>query len=138
MPPTNENYYYQNKMFQVAGIYMSTRLVVNVSQVFIPLYLHRTLGLAARALAVIPLAMYLGSLSAAALQRFAPRSFTRCAHYALGSICAIISSIWIYIDSGTLYKEYFIYVVAVLIGKFIELLRLRYVNNKINKISLNI
>ncbi|XP_050670684.1 major facilitator superfamily domain-containing protein 12-like isoform X2 [Leptidea sinapis] len=57
-------------LYQIAGIYMSTRLVVNVSQVLIPLYLHRTLGLPARSLAVVPLAMYLGSLSAAGVQRF--------------------------------------------------------------------
>ncbi|KAL0901695.1 hypothetical protein ABMA27_006888 [Loxostege sticticalis] len=63
---------------EVAGVYMSTRLVVNVAQVFIPLYLHRTLGLAARSLAVVPLAMYLGSLAAAGAQRLAPRFWWSC------------------------------------------------------------
>ncbi|XP_047531375.1 major facilitator superfamily domain-containing protein 12-like [Vanessa atalanta] len=103
-------------LYQVAGIYMSTRLVVNVSQVLIPLYLHHTLGLAARALAVVPLAMYLGSLAAAGVQRLAPRSFTRKLSYLLGSACALSGFIWVYIDSNHNYKVNFIYVVAVLIG----------------------
>lgn len=40
---------------------MSTRLFVNLSQVFIPLYLHETLNMAASALALIPLIMFVGS-----------------------------------------------------------------------------
>lgn len=96
---------------------MSTRLVVNISQVLVPLYLHRTLGLAARALAVVPLTMYLGSLTAAGAQRLAPRSFTRKLNYFLGSICAMASFVWIYFGSDLTYKVYCIYVVAVLIGK---------------------
>ncbi|XP_045775137.1 major facilitator superfamily domain-containing protein 12-like [Maniola jurtina] len=103
-------------LYQVAGIYMSTRLVVNISQVLIPLYLHRTLGLAARSLAVVPLAMYIGSLAAAGLQRLAPRSFTRKLSYLLGCAGAISGLLWIYLESDDIFKEYFIYVVAVLIG----------------------
>ncbi|KAJ0182630.1 hypothetical protein K1T71_001999 [Dendrolimus kikuchii] len=103
-------------LYQVAGVYMSTRLVVNISQVLVPLYLHRTLGLAARALAVVPLAMYLGSLTAAGVQRLAPRSFTRKLTYSLGSACALASFVWIYFGYDVNYKVYFIYVVAVLIG----------------------
>lgn len=102
--------------FQVATCYMSTRIVVNISQVFIPLYLHKTLGLAARSLAVIPLAMYLGSLSAAGTQRLAPRSFTRKLNYLIGTICSLVGFIWIYLDSDYDYKVYYIYAVAVLIG----------------------
>lgn len=101
---------------QVAGVYMCTRLVVNVSQVLIPLYLHRTLGLAARALAVVPLALYLGSLAAAGAQRLAPRSFSRKLNYLSGSACALSGFIWIYLGSDDVYKIDLIYVVAVLIG----------------------
>ncbi|CAG4979363.1 unnamed protein product, partial [Parnassius apollo] len=103
-------------LYQVAGVYMSTRIVVNIAQVLIPLYLHKTLGLAARSLAVIPLAMYLGSLLSAGAQRLAPRSFTRKLNYFVGSICSLIGFIWIYLESDYNYKVYYIYVVAVLIG----------------------
>ncbi|XP_073957773.1 major facilitator superfamily domain-containing protein 12-like [Choristoneura fumiferana] len=103
-------------MYQVAGIYMSTRLVANVAQVLIPLYLHLTLGLAARALAVVPLAMYLGSLAAAGVQRLAPRAITRKMHYAFGTACAMTGFVWIHLEFDDNYKTYYIYVVAVLIG----------------------
>ncbi|KAI8438313.1 hypothetical protein MSG28_010883 [Choristoneura fumiferana] len=102
-------------MYQVAGIYMSTRLVANVAQVLIPLYLHLTLGLAARALAVVPLAMYLGSLAAAGVQRLAPRAITRKMHYAFGTACAMTGFVWIHLEFDDNYKTYYIYVVAVLI-----------------------
>uniref|UniRef100_A0A1E1WKA0 Major facilitator superfamily (MFS) profile domain-containing protein n=2 Tax=Pectinophora gossypiella TaxID=13191 RepID=A0A1E1WKA0_PECGO len=106
----------QPLMYQVAGVYMTTRLVVNVSQVLIPLYLHRTLGLAARALAVVPLAMYLGSLAAAGVQRLTPRSITRKLSYLTGSACALTGFMWVYFGSDHVYKHDLIYVVAVLIG----------------------
>ncbi|XP_028035124.1 major facilitator superfamily domain-containing protein 12-like [Bombyx mandarina] len=103
-------------LYQVAGVYMSTRLVVNLSQVLIPLYLHLTLGLAARALAAIPLALYIGSLTAAGFQRLAPRSFSRKINYFFGSTCAMAGFVWIYFGSDHNYKEYFIYLVALFIG----------------------
>lgn len=50
--------------FQVAIVYMSTRLFVNLGQVYIPLYLHETLSRNAESLAVVPLLMFISSLSA--------------------------------------------------------------------------
>lgn len=107
---------------------MCTRLVVNVSQMLVPLYLHKTLLLPARSLAVVPLSMYLGSLVAAGVQRLAPQSIGRKIHYLLGSCCALVSYFWIHFDSGTLYKEYFIYFVAVLIGQLINILTIFILN----------
>ncbi|XP_063394987.1 major facilitator superfamily domain-containing protein 12-like [Cydia fagiglandana] len=115
-PHTHISFLKKPVMYQVAGIYMSTRLVVNVAQVLVPLYLHLTLGLAARSLAVIPLAMYLGSLAAAGVQRIAPRSITRKMHYVFGTACAMTGFWWIYFELNDNFKTYFIYVVAVLIG----------------------
>lgn len=46
--------------FQVGIIYMSTRLFVNLTQVYIPLYLHKTLNMPASGLAIIPLIVYVG------------------------------------------------------------------------------
>lgn len=96
---------------------MSTRLVVNISQVLIPLYIHRTLRLGSRSLALVPFAMYLGSLTAAGAQRLAPRSLTRKLSYFVGSTCASTGFLWIYFESDSDYKTYFIYLVAVLVGK---------------------
>lgn len=96
---------------------MCTRLVVNLSQVLIPLYLHRTLGLAARALAAVPLALYLGSLMAAGVQRLAPRSCTRKLSYFMGCACALSGFVWICLGGDENYKLYYIYLVAILIGQ---------------------
>lgn len=39
---------------------MSTRLFVNLTQIYIPLYLHKTLNMPASGLAIIPLVVYIG------------------------------------------------------------------------------
>lgn len=44
--------------YQVAGLYMVSRLVVNLTQVFIPLYLQITLNMSKESVAYIPLAIY--------------------------------------------------------------------------------
>jgi hypothetical protein len=49
------------QLYQVALVYMATRLFVNLSQVYIPLYLHESLSMGAESLAVIPLVMFLAS-----------------------------------------------------------------------------
>jgi len=51
------------QLYQVALLYMATRLFVNLSQVYIPLYLHESLGMGAESLAVIPLVMFLASFA---------------------------------------------------------------------------
>lgn len=49
------------QLYQVALVYMAARLFVNLSQVYVPLYLHESLGMGAESLAVIPLVMFLTS-----------------------------------------------------------------------------
>jgi hypothetical protein len=51
------------RLYQVALVYMATRLFVNLSQVYIPLYLHESLNMSAESLAVIPLVMFLASFT---------------------------------------------------------------------------
>lgn len=62
---------------QVAAVYMSSRLFVNLSQVFIPLYLHETLQMAAQALAIVPLIMFLSSFCTSFLIEFINRKLGR-------------------------------------------------------------
>jgi hypothetical protein len=51
------------QLYQVSLVYMATRLFVNLSQVYIPLYLHESLNMGAESLAVVPLVMYLASFA---------------------------------------------------------------------------
>lgn len=66
---------------------MGTRLFVNLSQVFIPLYLHKTLALPGVTLASIPLVMYVASF----VTSFLVRSFNQ---YLGRKVCCIIFSIY--------------------------------------------
>ena len=50
--------------WRTAGVYMATRLAVNVSQVYLSFYVTETLELASAAIAIVPLLVYLSSLGA--------------------------------------------------------------------------
>ncbi|KAK9889427.1 hypothetical protein WA026_004697 [Henosepilachna vigintioctopunctata] len=103
-------------MYKVAVIYMSTRLFVNLSQVFIPLYLHETLDMTASTLALIPLTMFIGSFIMSIGIEKLNRIFGRKLAYMIGVSLGIFACVWIQIGRGTFYLSYGIYIVAVLIG----------------------
>uniref|UniRef100_A0A1Y1LD93 Major facilitator superfamily (MFS) profile domain-containing protein n=1 Tax=Photinus pyralis TaxID=7054 RepID=A0A1Y1LD93_PHOPY len=104
------------QIYQVAVTYMATRLFVNLSQVFIPLYLHETLNMVASALALIPLIMYIGSFVTSMCIEKLNRSFGRRFAYVIGSALSLVACCWIGVRSGPQYTDYEIYVVAVLFG----------------------
>lgn len=49
------------RLYQVAVMYMATRLFANISQTILPVYLHDGLSLGAESLAIQPLVMYASS-----------------------------------------------------------------------------
>ncbi|CAH0548088.1 unnamed protein product [Brassicogethes aeneus] len=104
------------EVYQVALIYMSSRLFVNLTQIFIPLYLHETLDMVASSLAVIPLTMFLGSfLTSLAIERV-NRSLGRKITYVIGMVLGVSACIWIKFGQDSLYTNVFIYIVAILVG----------------------
>ena len=58
---------------KVAGVYMSTRLFVNLTQAYIPLYLQVTLELDASYVAIIPLVMFVFGLITSSVMKFVNR-----------------------------------------------------------------
>lgn len=105
-----------SQMYQVAVVYMSTRLFVNLSQVFIPLYLHETLNMAASSLALVPLVMFLGSFVASLFIEMLNRGLGRRMSYVVGTTLGIAACLWIqFRDSGS-FISVEIYIVAVLFG----------------------
>lgn len=56
---------------------MATRLFVNLTQVFIPLYLHETLNMTASSLASIPLVIFVGSFITSLTTEKLNRNFGR-------------------------------------------------------------
>lgn len=105
-----------SEIYRIAVVYMSSRLFINLSQVFIPMYLHETLDMTASSLALVPLIMYIGSfvtsLLIESINRFLGRSLT----YTLGTILGITAAIWIKFGIGENYSTYYIYVVALILG----------------------
>ncbi|CAH1102180.1 unnamed protein product [Psylliodes chrysocephalus] len=104
------------EIYRIAVVYMSSRLFVNLSQVFIPLYLHETLNMPASSLAVVPLMMFIGSFLASLVIEKINRFLRRKMTFALGALFGVIASIWIKFGGGENYQEYYIYLVALLIG----------------------
>lgn len=59
------------KMYTVACIYVTTRLFVNLSQIYIPYYIHTYLRLMSIKLAILPLVMYISSfITSVIIQQF--------------------------------------------------------------------
>lgn len=103
-------------IYQVAMVYMSSRLFVNLTQVFIPLYLHETLDMSASSLALMPLIMFIGSFCTSLPLEKINRSLGRRLTFMLGASFGLIACIWIHFGEGSEYATYFIYVIAILIG----------------------
>ncbi|KAK5650159.1 hypothetical protein RI129_001188 [Pyrocoelia pectoralis] len=105
------------RYYQAAVVYMSTMLYINLTQVFVPLYLHETLSMAASALAKIPLVIYLGSLFTSFLVGTLNKYLGRKVAYVMGAIVGLAGCTWIYLRSHTSnFTSYEIYIVAVLFG----------------------
>ncbi|XP_069505543.1 major facilitator superfamily domain-containing protein 12 isoform X1 [Ambystoma mexicanum] len=84
--------------YQVALLYMSTRLIVNLSQTYIPMYLTNSLQLPKRFIATIPLVMYvsgfISSLVMKPVNRWMGRNFT----YFLGLVAILAFASWVALD----------------------------------------
>ncbi|KAK6624902.1 hypothetical protein RUM44_011766 [Polyplax serrata] len=101
------------KFYQVAVVYMSSRLFVNIAQVYIPLYLHETLSVKADILALIPLLMYVGSITASTIVNLLNRISGRKIAFTLGSVIGISACIWIKFGKNSNYE---IYPISFLLG----------------------
>lgn len=108
------------EVYQVAVVYMSTRLFVNLSQVYIPMYLHETLNMVASSLALIPLIMFIGSLLTSLTIEKLNRILGRRFSYLLGTAMGIMACLWIQLRSGPDFVNTEIYIVAVLFGKLLK------------------
>ncbi|KAH0546158.1 major facilitator superfamily domain-containing protein 12-like [Cotesia glomerata] len=104
------------KFYQVAVVYMTTRLFVNISQIYVPLYLHDTLKMPATSLAIIPLIMYLSSFKVSLIIEKINTKFGRKNSYALGVLMGICACVWIWFDQGPNFVRLYIYPVSLLLG----------------------
>ncbi|KOC68329.1 Major facilitator superfamily domain-containing protein 12 [Habropoda laboriosa] len=104
------------RLYQVAFIYMPTRLFVNLSQIYIPLYLHESLNMPATSLAIIPLIMFLSSFVMSLIVERLNTKLGRKISYCLGVMLGLFTCIWIQFGSGLTYTKYQIYPLFVILG----------------------
>lgn len=102
------------QFYQVALLYMCSRLIVNLSQVYLPMYLTSSLKLDKSYIASIPLVVYvsgfLSSLVMKSLNICAGRKIT----YVLGAVTVIGYSVWTWFLSAASMWE--VFAMAVLLG----------------------
>ncbi|KAM6918299.1 major facilitator superfamily domain-containing protein 12-like [Xenentodon cancila] len=89
----------QPSFYQVALLYMSTRLIVNLSQTYISMYLINTLGLPKKFIATIPLVMYLSGFFSSFIMKPVSKRIGKCLTYFVGLVLVMAFSYWVLLDS---------------------------------------
>lgn len=96
--------------------YMSSRLFINLTQIFMTLYLHEALDMVSSALAIVPLTMYLASLGTSFAVGPITLNLGRKITYIFGVIIGLTGCLLIHWGKGEFYSTYLIFVVATLLG----------------------
>eukprot|EP00095_Tigriopus_kingsejongensis_P012345 snap_masked-scaffold198_size266703-processed-gene-0.15 protein:Tk12345 transcript:snap_masked-scaffold198_size266703-processed-gene-0.15-mRNA-1 annotation:"mfs-type transporter c19orf28" len=111
--------WFREPTFYLVGlVYMATRLFVNLTQAYIPLYLQITLQLEASYVAIIPLVMYVVGLCTSISMKWVNRVMGRRLTFILGGLIGFAGCGWIKLGChmDTSFTDYEIYGVAALIG----------------------
>uniref|UniRef100_A0A3P8X5Z5 Major facilitator superfamily domain containing 12a n=1 Tax=Cynoglossus semilaevis TaxID=244447 RepID=A0A3P8X5Z5_CYNSE len=103
----------QPSFYQVALLYMSTRLTVNLSQTYISMYLIYTLELPKNFIATIPLVVYLSGFLSSFIMKPLSKWIGKCLTYFMGLLLIMIFSYWVLLDD---HMEERVYGAAVLLG----------------------
>ncbi|XP_073346762.1 major facilitator superfamily domain-containing protein 12-like [Pagrus major] len=103
----------QPSFYQVALLYMSTRLIVNLSQTYISMYLINTLGLPKKFIATIPLVMYLSGFLSSFIMKPLTKLIGKCLTYFVGLLLIMAFSYWVLLDEMMGQR---VYGAAVLLG----------------------
>ena len=108
----------EHQLYQIAGIYMSTRLFVNLSQAYIPLYLQVTLQLHAQYVATVPLTIFISGFITSFFLKTANDNLGGKSTYLLGGITGVAACLWSHfgIVANDPNSKYYVFVLAVFIG----------------------
>ncbi|KAM4856726.1 major facilitator superfamily domain-containing protein 12 isoform X1 [Urocitellus parryii] len=99
--------------YQVGVLYMTTRLIVNLSQTYMAMYLTYSLNLPKRFIATIPLVMYLSGFLSSFLMKPVNKCIGRNLTYFTGLLVVLVFAAWVALVD-TLGVA--VYVAAVLLG----------------------
>ncbi|KAK3739262.1 hypothetical protein QZH41_008453, partial [Actinostola sp. cb2023] len=87
------------KEFMTAVAYMCARLVVNVSQSYLPLYLTETLNFRKEAIAYFPLVALIGGVLTTFLVRILSKKLGQKITYIIGGTISVGACVWFYLQS---------------------------------------
>lgn len=107
------HWFFKRCFYIVAVVYMCTRLVVNLSQVYIPMYLTETLMLDKTYIALIPLVMYLSSFVATMTTHPVSKCLSQEVVYILGACFTLTACVALQFIPE---KSLLIFGVAILLG----------------------
>ena len=103
------------KDFYIVGLnYMCTRIVVNISQVYVPFYVTDTLNMDATDIAIVPLLIYVSSFLATLVSKPMNARFGRRVSYTIGTLLAGLA--FAAMLSITPEFSYLVYPAAILLG----------------------
>lgn len=103
----------EHQFYQIAVIYMATRLIVNISQVYLPMYLTESIELDKDSIANIPLIVYVSGFITSLLMKYINKLSGRKLTYFIGIIFTIGASVGFYfLPKGSK----FVYGAAILSG----------------------
>lgn len=102
------------QFYQVAALYMCTRLIVNITQVYIPMYTLETLSLSKDTIAKIPLIVYVSGFLSTFLSKPLNKCYGRKGTFLIGLLLIAGTSVWMwFLGKGQLGA---MYGVAILLG----------------------
>ncbi|KAL7396201.1 hypothetical protein ABVT39_002011 [Epinephelus coioides] len=100
--------------YQVAFLYMCTRLIVNLSQTYISVYLTNSLMLPKNFIAIIPLVIYVSGFVCSLAMKPASKLIGISTTYLIGLLLVIGFATWVFVDKSMGAES--IYGAAVLLG----------------------
>ncbi|KAF6022384.1 MFSD12 [Bugula neritina] len=84
------------QFYMVALLYMCTRLIVNLSQVYLSMYLTETLSLTKTYIAIVPLVIYISGFLVTFPLKLMSKKFGKKKTYVLGLLFVSGASVWFY------------------------------------------
>ncbi|XP_056108363.1 major facilitator superfamily domain-containing protein 12 [Rhinichthys klamathensis goyatoka] len=108
-----KHWFIEPAFYQVAILYMCTRLIVNLSQTYIPMYLTNSLSLPKNYIATIPLVMYVSGLVSSLVMKPVNKQIGTSMTYFLGLVPIMVFSFWALVDTNMGPR---VYGAAVLLG----------------------
>jgi len=106
------------QLYQIAIMHSTSRLILGLATVYFPLYLQNTLELPAKYVATIPLTLFISSFVTSMFLKKINNLLGRKSTFIIGTLIAISGELFILFgcNPGDENVEYYVYVIAIIIG----------------------